>query len=283
MRVYITGASGQLGKALARVADKDIVLLGCDSFTDICDNKSISESIRISKPDLIIHAAAYTDVDRAETDAEAAFAVNCEATRNIAEICRDLECPMIYISTDYVFDGKKRSPYKTDDTPNPQSVYGKSKLAGEKAVIESLNRYYICRTAWLYGEGGANFLRAIIGKALKGEKLKVVDDQRGSPTYAIHLAEALFELARTEAFGLYHTTSAGDCTWYDLAKEACSLLQIDVDMETISTEKLNRPAPRPAYSVLDGSALMAAGVNPLPFWKDGLKSFLKSFDKTKCF
>jgi dTDP-4-dehydrorhamnose reductase len=256
-RVLITGANGQLGRALAyEFADENVRALTHDDW-DISLPAPLLEA-----PDLVLHTAAWTDVDGAEQDPQEAAAVNVGGTINVAE----LGAPLVYYSTDYVFDGNKREPYVESDGPNPQSAYGRSKLHGEAAAGE---RAWIVRSSWLFGPTGHNFLRTMLRLAAERDEVAVVDDQRGSPTYVGHLAaatRAVLELPH----GVYHVAAGGDCTWAEFAEAIFDDAGIDCRVRRISSAELARPAQRPAYSVLRSEK----GAPTLPPWREGLREAL---------
>ncbi len=246
---------------------------------DITQPDALMRFFDEARPDVVVHAAAYTDVDGCERDPERAMRANAEGTKNVARAAAAFDARLIYISTDYVFDGRKGSPYDECDPPNPRSAYGRSKLAGEQAVRENAD-HAILRTAWLYGQHGRNFVTAILERARKGEPLRVVDDQVGSPTWSRDLAGAIAALVPKSAAGIFHATGAGQCSWFEFAEaildEAASLGQVArVPVVPISTVELARAAPRPAFSVLGNRRLRESGVAPLPHWRDSLRAFLK--------
>ena len=220
----------------------------------------------VAAPDLVLHAAAWTDVDGAEDDPQGAAAVNVGGTANVAS----LGVPLVYFSTDYVFDGTKREPYVESDAPNPQSVYGRTKLHGEAAAGE---RAWIVRSSWLFGETGQNFVRTMLRLGAERDEVAVVDDQRGSPTYVGHLAKATRELVeRGLPFGRWHLAAEGDCTWADFAEAIFEEAGLECRVRRITTEELGRPAPRPAYSVLRSEHPDAP---QLPHWREGLRECLQ--------
>lgn len=254
MMILITGASGQLGTDILQVFQADGVIGVDEEDFDIAEADS-TEILIGYHPDLVIHAAAYTDVDGCERDPGRAFRVNAEGTRHVVEACRVLGVPLVYVSTDYVFDGSKQLPYTEEDLPHPLNIYGASKLKGEEHVRATLDCHYIVRTAWLYGRGGRNFVKAILGKAQRGETLRIVDDQVGSPTWAKDLASAIAQLIQGARFGTYHITNAGECSWYEFAERILDVAGLNGrNPIPISSAELGRAAPRPAYSVLANQA-----------------------------
>ena len=276
MKVLITGAKGMLGRDLVKTFQRgyDTLPLGHEDL-DVTDRERTIELLREIRPDLVIHSAGYTDVDGCEDRPEEAYRVNGLGTRNVAEGCGEIGAVMVYISTDYVFDGKKGSPYLEMDDPCPVNIYGASKLMGEGFVRDLLTRYYIIRTSWLFGKGGANFVKAILEKAGEGKGLEVVDDQFGSPTYTVDLSEKIEEVVRRGGYGIYHITNSGHCSWFDFA---CEIVRISnphhVSLKAIKSWQLDRRAKRPAFSVLDNLMLRLEGIPPLRSWKEALQEYL---------
>lgn len=271
MKILITGCRGQLGQALqSALHTHELICVDIEEL-DITDQSAIKHLIGSEKPDLIINAAAYTRVDDAETDSQAAYRVNETGARNLAVASQQVGAVLLHVSTDYVFDGRTDRPWLESDKPNPVSVYGKSKLAGEQAVQEANPRHYIVRTAWLYHSSGENFLRAMYRLSDRDE-VRVVNDQRGSPTNADDLAEAIRELIKTDDYGIYHLVNGGDTSWYELTCEFYRQLGIDTKVVPVSSDEFPRPAPRPENSVL-GSERQPSIV--LPDWKEGVKRLVK--------
>jgi dTDP-4-dehydrorhamnose reductase len=259
--VLLTGAGGQLGRALAETfAAEDLVALTREHW-----DVTLPAPAGLAEPDLVLHAAAWTDVDGAEDDPQGAAVVNIGGTRNVAE----LGAPAVYFSTDYVFDGRKRQPYLESDGPNPQSAYGRTKLLGEAAAGEGA---WIVRSSWLFGPTGHNFLLTMLRLAGERDEVAVVDDQRGCPTYVGHLAEATRQLVELEPGGLWHVAADGDCTWAEFAEAIFEEAGVLCRVRRISTDELARPAPRPAYSVLRSER---ADTPRLPHWREGLRACLE--------
>jgi dTDP-4-dehydrorhamnose reductase len=275
VRVLVTGARGMLARALLRELERrghEVVGLGRDAL-DVTDADAVERAVREWAPDVVVQCAAYTRVDDAETDEATAFAVNAEGTRNVARACRVIGARLVYPSTDYVFDGRATSPYRPDHPPAPLNAYGRSKLAGEAAAREA-GDWIIARTSWLYGAGGRNFVSTILRRAMEGTPLRVVDDQRGTPTWTGTLAVTLAGLLEADVpSGIYHTTGRGETTWYGFAREALRLAGIDADIVPVPTEAFPTPARRPRYSVLDCSSTEAV-VGPLPDWREALAKAL---------
>ena len=254
-RIVITGAAGQLGRALVDEFPGAVALSHAD--WDVT-----SPAPELADPSLVLHAAAWTDVDGAESDPQEAAAVNVGGTRHVAE----LGAPLVYYSTDYVFDGRKSEPYVESDPPNPVSAYGRSKLFGEAAAGEQA---WIVRSSGLFGPTGTNFVKTMLDLARERDEVAVVDDQRTAPTYAGHLADATRELL-DRPFGIWHLAAAGDCTWADFAEAIFEEAGLQSHVRRISSEELGRPAPRPANAVLRS----AKGAPPLPHWREGLRACL---------
>ncbi len=275
MRIIVTGAQGQLGvELMGRLAGSGEVL-GVDlpelDITKAC----CSDDLAALRPDWIVHAAAATDVDGCEREPDVAMLVNAQGTRRVAEACRRVDAGLLYLSTDYVFDGKKGAPYREEDPPAPLNAYGRSKLEGERAVCSLAPRWTVVRTAWLYGSHGKNFVKAILQKAAAGGPLRVVDDQIGSPTYATDLAEAIARLLARRLTGVFHLTNAGACSWYDFAAAILRLTgQTAIPLLRLTSDELGRPARRPALSVLENAAWRRAGLPPLRPWQDALAAML---------
>lgn len=274
MRVLVLGATGLLGKALTREwGGDDVIALGSRDV-DIRDAGRLGQVVTDSSPDWIVLAAAYTDVDGCQTHPDLAFAVNRDGALNVAEAARRASAKMVFVSSDYVFDGKKRSPYEIGDERNPQSVYGKTKCQAELGLLEVLPDVCIARTSWLFGMGGKCFPDTILKLAASRPTLDVVSDQRGSPTYSVDLARAIIQLCRKDASGIVHVTNAGDCSWYEFAKEILEQSATPAEVRPTTTERMARPAPRPAYSVLSATSLHRYGMT-MPGWQDALRRFLE--------
>jgi dTDP-4-dehydrorhamnose reductase len=290
MRILITGISGMLGVDLCETLREEYEVAGLDikdfSSTslpsprvhkaDITDRHGLKKLFRQLPPHSVIHTAAYTDVDGCEKNPDRAHRVNALGTRNIALICQEKNIPLVYVSTDFVFDGKKNCPYAELDEPRPLNVYGRSKLAGENYVRSLLERYFIVRTSWLYGRHGKNFVDTILKLAEEKEVLTVVGDQVGSPTYTKDLAQEMKKLVSSSSYGIYHITNSGSCSWYGFAKEILKLAGIrGVKVKPITSRELNRPAPRPQFSVLNHSSSGRGAGNTMRPWKEALKEYLE--------
>ena len=271
LRILVTGAGGQVGSEVAAHLPHHEVVALDRSACDLADRHSVEQAVAAAAPAAVINCAAWTDVDGCEADPERAVLVNALGVRHLAAACARIGAHLVHVSTDYVFPGDKKGPYDEWDEPGPRSVYGRSKLGGEREVARHAGSWAIARTSWVFGRQGRNFVDTIVGRAAKGGPLRVVDDQRGCPTYAPDLAGALARLAVERRPGLYHVTNVGACTWRELACAAVELAGLDPSVVgTTTTAELGRPAPRPANSVLSGAAWAAAGLTPLRPWREAL-------------
>ncbi len=296
MRILITGACGMLGRDLVEVLSEgqELYLLDMEKFPpslssqfstltlDITDSAKTYREVTRINPDIVIHSAAYTDVDGCETNRDLAFRVNALGTRNIALACQRFDTELLYFSTDFVFNGEKGEPYLEFDRPDPQSIYAKSKYWGELYIESLLNRFYIVRSSWLFGKNGKNFVTTILNLAKQKKEIEVVNDQIGSPTYTKDLARAIAQFIGTERkdpttraslYGIWHITNSGQCSWYEFAREI--LQDSGVRVKPITSEELNRPARRPKFSVLENGVWKLQGWKPLRHWKEALKDYLK--------
>lgn len=275
MKIVVTGANGQLGREVARQgAAHELILTDYDTL-DIVDSKAVGDFMREVKADAVIHCAAYTNVDGAEDDADGAFRVNVAGAQNMAAACLETGARMVYVSTDYVFDGQSQKPYREFDATNPQSVYGVTKWQGEQIVKEILGRHYILRTAWLYGDGN-NFVKTMLRLAATNDTLRVVHDQIGTPTSTEELTKAIFKLLSSDAYGTYHGTCQGQCSWYEFACEIFRQAGKEVKVIPVTTDEFPRPAKRPAHSVLDNYMLRLTVGDPMGTWQQALQEYLKS-------
>ena len=274
MRILITGANGQLGYELQSVLhDQQLILANVPDFD--LTKPGVEAHIKAARPDVVIHAAAYTDVDGAEREPEQAMAINAVGTERVAKAAAATGARLLYLSTDYVFDGRQGVPYREIDQPNPLNVYGRSKYEGEQRAVTHCPNTLVIRTAWLYGTHGKNFVTTIMRLASEQPELRVVSDQRGSPTHAGDLASAIKQVLGTNLKGIAHATGAGDCTWYEFAREIVSLTGSPARVQSISTAESKRTAKRPLYAVLSNRVLAEAGIS-LPHWKDALSRFVKN-------
>lgn len=277
MRILVTGVKGQLGHDIVRQADGRHDMTGIDiDELDIGDFGAVQTFVKSARPDLVINCAAYTNVDGCEANDTLAYKVNAAGPRNLAVACAGTGARLLQVSTDFVFDGMASAPYVEYDRANPLSAYGKSKWAGEELVRQILPRHYIVRTAWLYGLNGNNFVKTMLKLAQTNNRLTVVDDQRGTPTYSWDLAGEILRIVETDLYGTYHCTNEGDCTWNDFAREIFLQKGIDVEVAPITTQQLGRPAARPAYSVLRNLMLEISIGNRMRPWKDALAEYLKN-------
>ena len=291
MRATLFGASGLLGQELVHElsgnelsgnerSGEQLTALSAED-ADLRDHARVRDVIRDSRPDWILLSAAYTDVDGCESNRDLAFAVNCEGAVNVAEAAREAGSRLMFLSTDYVFDGSKGSPYQTNDARNPTSVYGESKARAEERLLEILPEVCIARTSWLFGHGGKCFPATILKLASTRPdisvvpEISVVNDQRGSPTFTRDLASALVKLCRASASGIVHVTNSGNCTWYEFAAEIVRASGMRTKVKPVTTAEFPRPARRPAYSVLSPDSLHAYNIH-MPEWQDALRRYLAS-------
>lgn len=274
MKVLTLGASGLLGQALMREWRGDDIVGLSSREVDIRDADAVRETAERVRPQWIVLAAAYTDVDGCESHPHLAFTVNRDGAVNVAEAAKRVGAKLLFLSSDYVFDGKKTSPYETGDARNPQSVYGRSKAEAEVQLLEVLPECCIARTSWLFGVGGRCFPDTILKLAATRPALDVVSDQRGCPTYSVDLARAIIELCRKGASGIVHVNNAGDCSWFEFAREITRAAGLTTDVRPVSAAQMARPAPRPAYSVLSPASLQRWAVS-MPSWPDALQRYLR--------
>ena len=274
--VLITGILGQLGYDLSKELTNRGVEFIAPSLEELelTTEAGAKNFILEKKPDVVAHCAAYTAVDKAESEQELALTVNGFGTRWVAEACREIGAKMIYISTDYVFGGDGKIPYEVHDEKKPVNVYGRSKLLGEDAVSMILDKYFIVRTSWVFGINGNNFIKTMLRLAETKKSLRVVNDQIGSPTYTVDLAKLLADMAASDKYGIYHATNEGFCSWAEFAKEIFEKAGLNVEVEGIPTIEYPTPARRPFNSRLSKKSLDEAGFNRLPTWQDALKRYL---------
>lgn len=277
MKVLVTGVKGQLGyDVMAELARRNIEAIGVDiDEMDITDKISVEKVIGEAAPDVVVHCAAYTAVDAAEDNEALCRRVNADGTRNIAEVCKKLDCKMVYISTDYVFDGQGTRPWEPDDERHPLNVYGQTKYEGELAVQENLSKYFIVRIAWVFGKNGKNFVKTMLKLAETHDKLTVVNDQFGSPTYTYDLARLLVDMIQTDKYGIYHATNEGICTWYEFACKIFRQAGVKIEVTPVPASEYPAKAKRPENSRLDKSKLTENGFERLPSWQDALARYLK--------
>ena len=278
MKILVTGAKGQLGYDVVKELEKrGHIAIGVDKQEmDLISSIEIKSCIEKHQPDAIIHCGAYTTVDMAEDNEKICNSINAIGTKEIALCAKNLDIPMIYISTDYVFDGTKSldSEYIEEDKTNPINIYGKSKLYGEDFVRNILDKYYIVRISWVFGKNGNNFIKSILRLANEREELRIVNDQIGSPTYTKDLSVLLCDMIETDRYGIYHATNEGYCTWYEFAKEILRLSNIDIKLNPISTKDYKTKAKRPMNSKMSKDKLAKNGFKKLRHWKDALKDYI---------
>ncbi|RTY95909.1 dTDP-4-dehydrorhamnose reductase [Flavobacterium sp. GT3R68] len=275
MVVLVTGANGQLGTALQSIEVKypEINFVFVSSFEcDVTNKHSIQNIFEKEKPSFCINTAAYTAVDKAESDTEKAFDINVNGAKNLAETCRDYNVTLLHVSTDFVFDGNRNIPYTEEDTTNPQSIYGQTKLDGEQAIKQALRHYFIIRTSWLYSGFGNNFMKTMLRLAKERTSISVVDDQIGTPTHAVDLAEALIKiiLSGKNAYGIYHFSNEGIASWHDFAKKIFEINHVAIDLQPIPSSQFPTPATRPKYSVLDKTKIKTVFGIEIKKWEDAL-------------
>ncbi|KIQ95155.1 dTDP-4-dehydrorhamnose reductase [Anoxybacillus thermarum] len=281
-RVVVTGAKGQLGTEAVKQLRQfgwDVYGYGKDEL-DVTDDRQVKDVFTNIRPHVVIHAAAYTKVDEAEKEKERAFLINAYGTRNVAVAAEKVGAKLVYISTDYVFDGRGKEPYDEFASPHPINIYGKSKLAGEQFVRDFHSKFFIVRTSWVFGANGNNFVKTMLQLAKEKKEIFVVGDQYGCPTYAVDLAQKICELVETEKYGLYHISNTDYCSWYEFAEAIFAQIRADVRIQRCRTEDYPRLASRPAYSVLNHMALKLNGFTLLRPWHEALQYFL-SADEVK--
>ena len=282
MVVLVTGASGQLGQAIQFIAKNhsEIKFVFCSSSDlDISNKENCQTVFQKTKPDFCINAAAYTAVDKAESERDKAELINVLGSKNIAEVCNNFDVKLIHVSTDFVFDGSNNKPYTETQITNPKGVYGQTKLDGEKAIQQVFSKYYIIRTSWVYSQFGNNFMKTMLRLASERTALSVVNDQIGTPTNAVDLAEALVQIIlsanqqpTTDNYGIYNFSNEGECSWYDFAKKIFEINNVSIDLSAIPTEQFPTPAQRPKYSVLDKSKIKTTFGITIKTWEESLKS-----------
>lgn len=276
MKILITGSNGMLGHDLCEVLkDKHELILTTSKTLDITDNQNTIDFICDKKPDIVINSAAYTNVDGCEENQDLAYSVNGQGPKNLAIACRELDIPLVHISTDYVFNGKNDRPWVEDDEIGPISVYGKSKLQGEINIQENLDKFFIIRTAWLYGINGGNFPKTMLELAKNHPEITVVTDEVGCPTYTLDLAQAIAKLIESDYYGVYHITNSGSCSWFDFAKYIFEIADLDVKVTPVTAAEFARPAPRPSYSVLENKKWIENGFEPLRNYKEAITDYIK--------
>jgi dTDP-4-dehydrorhamnose reductase len=275
-RVLVTGAEGQLGSELVmflKASGYKVLGMG-KSELDITNEDEVNKVVLQIKPEIIIHCAAYTQVDIAESQPDKAFLINAIGTRNIAIAAESIKAKLVYLSTDYIFDGSSTTPYHEFSPVSPINIYGSSKLAGEMMVRDFHSKFFIVRTSWVFGINGNNFVKTMLKLSKEKELLKVVHDQVGSPTYTADLSNRIVQIIETNKYGVYHVTNSGSCSWYEFAGEIFAQSNIVINLEACITDAFPRPAKRPKYSVLDHMGLRINHFEAMPHWKNGLNRFL---------
>lgn len=276
MKILVTGVKGQLGFDVCRVLDnRGIENKGVDiGDFDLTDKRAVFDAVNEYKPDAVIHCAAFTSVDKAEQERDMCTAVNVDGTRNIADACKAVGAKMMYISTDYVFDGKGDSAFETTDKKSPQNVYGITKSLGEDAVMAALDKHFIVRISWVFGINGHNFVKTMIRLGQTRESVNVVCDQIGSPTYTADLAEVLCDMIATDKYGIYHVTNEGLCSWAQFAEAIMEYAKLDCKVIPVSSDEYPSAVTRPLNSRLSKRSLDENGFSRLPHWQDALKRYI---------
>ena len=280
MKVLATGVKGQLGYDVANeLTKRGHIAIGTDiEEMDITEKESVETVIKGNAPEAVIHCAAYTAVDAAEDNVELCRKINAEGTQNIADVCKELDIKMIYISTDYVFDGEGEKPWEPEDERTPLNIYGQTKYEGELAVQNTLDKYFIVRIAWVFGVNGKNFIKTMLNLGKTRDSLTVVNDQFGSPTYTYDLAKLLVDMVETEKYGIYHATNEGICTWYEFACEIFKQAGMNIKGAPVSASEYPAKAKRPSNSRMSKEKLTDNGFEKLPTWQDALSRYLKEIE-----
>ncbi len=280
MKIIVTGVNGQLGYDVVRELNKknykDVCGIDINDL-DLTNKKAIKAYMDENQPDVIIHCAAYTAVDKAEDDEEICYDINVNGTKYLIDYAKDYNAKFIYISTDYVFSGDKEGEYENDDTPNPKSIYGKTKYLGEVEALK-YNKHFIIRISWVFGKNGNNFIKTMLRLGKEKDELNIISDQLGSPTYTFDLSKLIVEMIETDKYGIYHATNEGLCSWYEFAREIFKYSNINVKLNPIKTNQYPTKAKRPMNSSLSKKSLIDNGFNLLPTWQDALKRYLKEIE-----
>ncbi|MDU6039273.1 dTDP-4-dehydrorhamnose reductase [Clostridium butyricum] len=279
--ILVTGSNGQLGfDVIKELQKRKLEYVGSvRSDFDITSYDEVEGYILNLKPECIIHCAAYTAVDKAEDEKEICYKINVLGTENIAKVCKKVNAKMIYISSDYVFDGSGNMPHQINEAANPLSVYGKSKYKGELKVKEYLDKYFIVRTSWVFGANGNNFVKTMLRLGNERSSINVVSDQIGSPTYTVDLAKLLCDMALSEKYGTYHGTNEGFCSWAQFAEKIMKIANLDCKINYIKTEEYKTKAVRPLNSKLSKENILENGFEMLPCWESGLERYLSNLNK----
>lgn len=277
MKVLVTGINGQLGHdVMGELKKRGYEAVGVDiEEMDITDAQCVKRVITQAAPEAVVHCSAYTAVDRAEEEVELCRRVNAEGTKNVAEVCAELDCKLLYLSTDYIFSGEGERPWEPGDEPDPLNVYGLTKYEGEQEIKSRLNKYFIVRISWVFGVNGNNFIKTMLRLGRENGAVRVVDDQIGSPTYTYDLAVLLVDMIETEKYGEYHATNEGICSWYEFAKEIFAAAGMnEVEVTPVSSEEFPAKAKRPKNSRMSKEKLIKNGFNKLPSWQDAVKRYV---------
>ena len=283
MKIIVAGSKGLLGREVVRVCaacDDEVIetdVTPDKMVLDITDLDSITGILKSETPHWLINCAAYTDVDGCEEHEDIAFSLNAQGPQLLAQACERYGTKLLHISTDYVFDGEKSEPYTEEDAPHPISVYGRAKLAGEEGILKSMQDFIIVRPQWLFGPHGKNFVSTILGIARERDSINVVNDQWGSPTYSKDLAKALRRLIDRDARGVYHVCNRGRATWFDLAKKAVEIMELDTKVVPVATSEFPRPAPRPKNSLLSTKKFTDVTGKLMPIWQISLQHYIKEY------
>lgn len=277
MKVLVTGYNGQLGyDVVKRLWELDIESKGVDvADFDLTNKEEVQAYIRQYNPDVVVHCAAYTAVDKAEDEKELCYAVNVSGTEYIAEVCKELDAKMVYISTDYVFNGEGEEPFEVNSPVGAKNQYGLTKYRGELEVQKYLDKYFIVRVSWVFGINGNNFIKTMLRLGKEREELNVIDDQVGSPTYTPDLAKLIVDMIQTDKYGVYHASNEGYCSWYEFTKEIFRQAGYTTKVNSITTDQYPTKAARPLNSRMSKNSLDEAGFERLPKWKDALKRYLQ--------
>jgi dTDP-4-dehydrorhamnose reductase len=280
MKIAVVGANGQLGTEIVKVFADEIVISLMQSDIEISEIGSVEKAFAKNRPDIVINTASFLNVELCEKEREKAFLVNETGALNLASVLEEQNIPLLHVSTDYVFDGLKKSPYEENDTPNPLNVYGASKLAGERTILANCSRHYIVRTSGLYGHAkclgkGANFIEKILARSKEKSEVQVVDDEVLTPTYTLDLARQIRALVKTGDYGLYHATNNGSCSWFEFAREVLRLAGSSTQIVPVSSKEYPSEVRRPAYSVLSNSHLASIDLDRMPQWQESLAAYFE--------
>lgn len=278
IKVLVTGVKGQLGFDIVNLLNsQNVEAKGVDlEDFDLTDSVAVKDYVKNYSPDVIVHCAAYTAVDKAEEDKDLCYKVNVDGTQHLVDVAKELDCKFVYFSTDYVFEGNGQKEYEIDEKINPINHYGYTKYLGEKAVVDNLSKYFICRISWVFGENGNNFIKTMLRLAQTYPKLTVVSDQVGSPTYTKDVAVVVCDMIKTAKYGTYHVTNESFCSWYEFALEIFKQANIDIEVAPVPSSEYKTLATRPSNSRLSKKSLTENGFNKLPTWQDAISRYLKN-------